>query len=67
MAKASFRERIPVVTGTVTYPTAGMVTKVRSKSNDQFGTSLDHGFNAKPLHLQGLTDKLFDKHGFLLR
>jgi hypothetical protein len=67
MAKASFRERIPVVAGTVTHPAAGMVTEVWSKCNDQFGTRLVHGFNAKPLHLQGLADKLFDKHGFLLR
>jgi hypothetical protein len=67
MAKASFRERVPVVTGSATNPAAGMVAKIRNKRDNQFGTRFDNGFNAKPLHLKGLADKLFDKHGFLLQ
>jgi hypothetical protein len=67
MAKSSFRERIPVVTGAVTHPATGMVTKVRNDSNNQFGTRLFDRFDAKPLHLKSLADKLFKKHGFLLQ
>jgi hypothetical protein len=65
MAKTSFRERITVITGTVTHPATGMVAKIRNKSNNQFGTRLIEGFDAKPLHLKSLADKLFNKHGFL--
>jgi hypothetical protein len=65
MAKSSFRERIPVIAGTVTYPAAGMVTKIRNKIDNQFGTRLFDGFDAKSLHLKSLADKLFNKHGFL--
>jgi hypothetical protein len=67
MAKSSFRERIPVIAGTVAHPTAGMVSKIRYKSDNQFGTRLFDGFDAKPLHLKSLADKLFNKHGFLLQ
>jgi hypothetical protein len=67
MAKTSFRERVPVIAGTVTHPAAGMVAKIRNKSDNQFGTRLFDGFDAKSLHLKGLTDKLFNKHGFLLQ
>jgi hypothetical protein len=66
MAESSFRERIPIIAGSATHPAAGMVAKIRGKSDNQFGTRLDNGFNAKPLHLKGLADKLLNKHGFLL-
>lgn len=65
MAKSSFRERVPVITGAVTYPAAGMVTKVWNKSDKQFGIRLFDGFDAKPLHLKSLADNLFNKPGFL--
>jgi hypothetical protein len=67
MAKSSFRERVPVITGAVTYPAARMVTKIGNYRNYQFGTRLFDGFDAKPLHLKSLADKLFNKHGFLLQ
>jgi hypothetical protein len=67
MAKTSFRERVPVITGSVAHPTAGMVTKIRNDFYYKFGTHLFDGFDAKPLHLKSLADKLFYKHGFLLQ
>jgi hypothetical protein len=42
-----------------------MVAKVWSDSDNKLGTRLDDGFDAKPLQLKSLADKLFDKHGFL--
>jgi hypothetical protein len=67
MAKASFRERVPVVTGSATHPAAGMAAKVWNNRDNELGTRLDNGFDAKPLQLKSLADKLFDKHGFLLQ
>lgn len=66
MAKATFRERIPVITSATTHPAAGVITQVSSNGNNQLKTVLVNGFNAKPLHFQGLADKLLDKHEFLL-
>ena len=40
MTKSSFRESVPVIAGTVTHPAAGMVAKIRNKSDYQFGTRL---------------------------
>jgi hypothetical protein len=65
MAKSSFRERIPVIAGTATDPAAWMVAKVWNNRNKEFGTRFDNGFDAKPLQLKSLADKMFDKHGFL--
>ena len=67
MAKSSFKERIPVVTRATTYPAAGVIATVRHKSNNQFRTRFDNGLNANSLQIKSLADKLFDKHGFLLK
>lgn len=67
MAKSSFRERIPVITGAATYPTTWVAATVRHKSNNKFGTRFDNGLNANSLQIKSLADKLFNKHGFLLQ
>jgi hypothetical protein len=67
MAKSSFRERIPVIAGVATYPAAWVIATVRHKSNNQFRTRFDNGLNANSLQNKFLADKLFDKHGFLLK
>lgn len=67
MAKSSFRERIPVIAGAATYPAAWVVATVRHKRDDKFRTRFDNGLNANSLQIKSLADKLFDKHGFLLK
>ena len=49
MAKSSFRERIPVITGAATHPAAWVVATVRNKSNNQFGTRFVNGFECELL------------------
>jgi hypothetical protein len=44
-----------------------MAAKVWNNRDNELGTRLDNGFDAKPLQLKSLADKLFDKHGFLLQ
>lgn len=67
MAKSSFRERIPVIAGTATYPASWVVATVRHKSDNQFWPSFNNGLNANSLQIKSLANKLFDKHGFLLQ
>jgi hypothetical protein len=66
MPKTSFILRIPVITGGITSPTTGMIAKVRFYGYKQLKTVIFNGCDAKSLHLKGLTDNLFYKHGFLL-
>ena len=62
-----FHDPIFSITGTATHPAAGMVAQVWNNSDNKIGTRFDNGFDTKSLHLKGLADKLFDKHGFLPR
>jgi hypothetical protein len=58
-------QSIPIITWSSANTTARVIAKIRFNSNEKSGILLFNGFDAKSLQLKCLTDKLFDKDGFL--